>query len=221
MKKILVTWELNQKWDGLIVWSWTWQCVHWPWTLKRSLTLGRLPVIKVHVWGKIHHICDGDDAALGHRGDWGKNIFWFLVLKLRDETLLWKWSYDNNSGSLSGFNPKWGGGLQLGSFASSLLVSCQKSSFWGQEVCVAFQIKARRQQLQLRDGVMDKLDSFISSIISSLPADLQIVLGTGASPWRQLTPQPGRTLVFISIFTLHRKTNIGSNLQFLEYLNFI
>lgn len=49
-------------------------------------------------------------------------------------------------------------------------------------MCVAFQIKARRQQLQLRDGVMDKLDSFISSIISSLPADLQIVLGTGASP---------------------------------------
>lgn len=43
-------------------------------------------------------------------------------------------------------------------------------------------IKARRQQLQLRDGVMDKLDSFIASIISSLPADLQIVLGTGASP---------------------------------------
>ncbi|XP_031587422.2 protein DENND6B isoform X2 [Oreochromis aureus] len=43
-------------------------------------------------------------------------------------------------------------------------------------------IKARRQQLQLRDGVMDKLDSFITSIISSLPADLQSVLGTGASP---------------------------------------
>uniref|UniRef100_A0A3Q0RC01 DENN/MADD domain containing 6B n=1 Tax=Amphilophus citrinellus TaxID=61819 RepID=A0A3Q0RC01_AMPCI len=39
----------------------------------------------------------------------------------------------------------------------------------------------RRQQLQVRDGVLDKLDSFITSIISSLPNDLQSVLGTGTS----------------------------------------
>lgn len=39
-------------------------------------------------------------------------------------------------------------------------------------------IKARRQQLQVKDGVMDKLDAFIKSIISSLPDDLQTVLST-------------------------------------------
>uniref|UniRef100_A0AAQ6ABD2 UDENN domain-containing protein n=1 Tax=Amphiprion ocellaris TaxID=80972 RepID=A0AAQ6ABD2_AMPOC len=33
-------------------------------------------------------------------------------------------------------------------------------------------IKARRQQLQVKDGVLDKLDSFIDSIIRSLPEDL-------------------------------------------------
>uniref|UniRef100_A0A7N6AID8 UDENN domain-containing protein n=1 Tax=Anabas testudineus TaxID=64144 RepID=A0A7N6AID8_ANATE len=38
--------------------------------------------------------------------------------------------------------------------------------------------KARQQQLQVKDGVLDKLDGFISSIISSLPEDLQIVLNT-------------------------------------------
>ncbi|XP_040886086.1 protein DENND6B isoform X2 [Toxotes jaculatrix] len=37
-------------------------------------------------------------------------------------------------------------------------------------------IKARRQQLQVKDGVLDKLDTFIGSIISSLPEDLQTVL---------------------------------------------
>lgn len=45
--------------------------------------------------------------------------------------------------------------------------------------CVsAFQIKARRQQLQVKDGVLDKLDTFINSIIRSLPEDLQTVLNT-------------------------------------------
>uniref|UniRef100_A0A3Q3NFU8 UDENN domain-containing protein n=1 Tax=Mastacembelus armatus TaxID=205130 RepID=A0A3Q3NFU8_9TELE len=39
-------------------------------------------------------------------------------------------------------------------------------------------IKARRQQLQVKDGVLDKLEAFITSIISSLPEDLQTVLGT-------------------------------------------
>uniref|UniRef100_A0A672Z6J8 Uncharacterized protein n=1 Tax=Sphaeramia orbicularis TaxID=375764 RepID=A0A672Z6J8_9TELE len=39
-------------------------------------------------------------------------------------------------------------------------------------------IKAQRQQLQVKDGVMDKLDAFIKSIISSLPDDLQTVLST-------------------------------------------
>lgn len=38
--------------------------------------------------------------------------------------------------------------------------------------------KARWQQLQVRDGVMDKLDTFIKSIISSLPEDLQTLLNT-------------------------------------------
>uniref|UniRef100_A0A671UDH8 DENN/MADD domain containing 6B n=1 Tax=Sparus aurata TaxID=8175 RepID=A0A671UDH8_SPAAU len=36
----------------------------------------------------------------------------------------------------------------------------------------------RRQQLQVKDGVLDKLDAFINSIISSLPEDLQTVLNT-------------------------------------------
>uniref|UniRef100_A0A4W6DF36 DENN/MADD domain containing 6B n=1 Tax=Lates calcarifer TaxID=8187 RepID=A0A4W6DF36_LATCA len=39
-------------------------------------------------------------------------------------------------------------------------------------------IKARRQQLQVKDGVLDKLDTFINSIIRSLPEDLQTVLNT-------------------------------------------
>ncbi|XP_024858904.1 protein DENND6B isoform X1 [Kryptolebias marmoratus] len=39
-------------------------------------------------------------------------------------------------------------------------------------------IKARRQQLQVRDGVLDKLDVFMSSMVSSLPADLQGVLNS-------------------------------------------
>lgn len=38
--------------------------------------------------------------------------------------------------------------------------------------------KARQQQLQVRDGVMDKLETFIKSIISSLPEDLQTLLNT-------------------------------------------
>ncbi|XP_027900092.1 protein DENND6B [Xiphophorus couchianus] len=37
-------------------------------------------------------------------------------------------------------------------------------------------IKARRQQLQVKDGVLDKLDAFINSIVGSLPEDLQPVL---------------------------------------------
>ncbi|XP_042367649.1 protein DENND6B isoform X2 [Plectropomus leopardus] len=39
-------------------------------------------------------------------------------------------------------------------------------------------IKARRQQLQVKDGVLQKLDTFINSIISLLPRDLQTVLST-------------------------------------------
>ncbi|XP_076578862.1 protein DENND6B isoform X1 [Chaetodon auriga] len=39
-------------------------------------------------------------------------------------------------------------------------------------------IKARRQQLQVKDGVLDKLDTFIDSIVSSLPEDLQTLLST-------------------------------------------
>uniref|UniRef100_A0A672GRQ6 UDENN domain-containing protein n=1 Tax=Salarias fasciatus TaxID=181472 RepID=A0A672GRQ6_SALFA len=39
-----------------------------------------------------------------------------------------------------------------------------------------FQVRARRQQLQVKDGVLDKLDVFITSIIGSLPEDLQTVL---------------------------------------------
>lgn len=38
--------------------------------------------------------------------------------------------------------------------------------------------KAHQQQLQVRDGVMDKLETFIKSIISSLPEDLQTLLNT-------------------------------------------
>ncbi|MEQ2227086.1 Protein dennd6b, partial [Ilyodon furcidens] len=37
-------------------------------------------------------------------------------------------------------------------------------------------IKARRQQLQVKDGVLEKLDFFINSIVRSLPEDLQPVL---------------------------------------------
>ncbi|XP_014857589.1 PREDICTED: protein DENND6B isoform X1 [Poecilia mexicana] len=37
-------------------------------------------------------------------------------------------------------------------------------------------IKARRQQLQVKDEVLDKLDAFINSIVGSLPEDLQPVL---------------------------------------------
>uniref|UniRef100_A0A672GR88 UDENN domain-containing protein n=1 Tax=Salarias fasciatus TaxID=181472 RepID=A0A672GR88_SALFA len=37
-------------------------------------------------------------------------------------------------------------------------------------------VRARRQQLQVKDGVLDKLDVFITSIIGSLPEDLQTVL---------------------------------------------
>ncbi|XP_069375954.1 protein DENND6B isoform X2 [Paralichthys olivaceus] len=36
--------------------------------------------------------------------------------------------------------------------------------------------KAQRQQLQLKDGVLEKLDSFVSSIIRTLPEDLYTVL---------------------------------------------
>lgn len=39
-------------------------------------------------------------------------------------------------------------------------------------------IKARQQQLQVRDGVLDKLETFIKSIISSLPGDVQTLLNT-------------------------------------------
>ncbi|XP_049423165.1 protein DENND6B isoform X2 [Epinephelus fuscoguttatus] len=39
-------------------------------------------------------------------------------------------------------------------------------------------IKARRQQLQLRDGVLQKLDDFINNVIIQLPDDLQTVLST-------------------------------------------
>ncbi|KAM9824333.1 protein DENND6B [Neosynchiropus ocellatus] len=39
-------------------------------------------------------------------------------------------------------------------------------------------IKARRLQLQLKDGVMEKLEAFVESIVSSLPEDLQTVLKT-------------------------------------------
>lgn len=42
----------------------------------------------------------------------------------------------------------------------------------------AFQIKARQQQLQLKHGVLEKLDNFIDSTVSSLPEDLQAVLRT-------------------------------------------
>lgn len=42
----------------------------------------------------------------------------------------------------------------------------------------AFQIKARRQQLQLKHDVLEKLDNFIDSTVSSLPEDLQAVLRT-------------------------------------------
>nr|XP_046235664.1 protein DENND6B isoform X1 [Scatophagus argus] len=38
--------------------------------------------------------------------------------------------------------------------------------------------KAQRQQLQVKDGVLDKLDAFMKSTISSLPEDLQTVLNT-------------------------------------------
>ncbi|XP_055017109.1 protein DENND6B [Boleophthalmus pectinirostris] len=38
--------------------------------------------------------------------------------------------------------------------------------------------KARQQQLQVRDGVVDKLETFIESIISSLPEDLQTLLNS-------------------------------------------
>ncbi|XP_037616522.1 protein DENND6B isoform X2 [Sebastes umbrosus] len=39
-------------------------------------------------------------------------------------------------------------------------------------------IKARRQQLQVKDGVLEKLDAFINGIISSLPGDLRTLLST-------------------------------------------
>lgn len=38
------------------------------------------------------------------------------------------------------------------------------------------QVKARRQQLQLKDGVLEQLEDFISCTLSSLPQDLQHVL---------------------------------------------
>uniref|UniRef100_A0A8D3AQN1 UDENN domain-containing protein n=1 Tax=Scophthalmus maximus TaxID=52904 RepID=A0A8D3AQN1_SCOMX len=41
-----------------------------------------------------------------------------------------------------------------------------------------FQNKAHRQQLQLKDGVSDKLETFILSIIRTLPGDLQTELRT-------------------------------------------
>ncbi|KAF1372033.1 hypothetical protein PFLUV_G00260130 [Perca fluviatilis] len=38
--------------------------------------------------------------------------------------------------------------------------------------------KARRQQLQVKDGVLEKLDGFIAMVTGSLPADLHTVLNT-------------------------------------------
>ncbi|XP_038163896.1 protein DENND6B [Cyprinodon tularosa] len=37
-------------------------------------------------------------------------------------------------------------------------------------------VRARRQHLQVKDGVLDKLEAFLSSIVESLPEDLQSVL---------------------------------------------
>ncbi|XP_034019466.1 protein DENND6B-like [Thalassophryne amazonica] len=37
-------------------------------------------------------------------------------------------------------------------------------------------VKARRQQLTVKDGVLDKLDGFIETIMSSLPNDLQTIM---------------------------------------------
>lgn len=42
-----------------------------------------------------------------------------------------------------------------------------------------FQIKARRQQLPVQDGVFQNLDTFIRTLIGSLRDDLQDVLETG------------------------------------------
>ncbi|XP_028306138.1 protein DENND6B [Gouania willdenowi] len=39
-------------------------------------------------------------------------------------------------------------------------------------------VKARKQQLQVKEGVLEKLDSFIKTIISSLPSDLLTVLNS-------------------------------------------
>lgn len=41
---------------------------------------------------------------------------------------------------------------------------------------VSFQVRARRLQLQVRGGVLDRLDLFIASTVGSLPPDLQAVL---------------------------------------------
>lgn len=49
----------------------------------------------------------------------------------------------------------------------------------------AFQNKARRQQLLLKDDVLDKLEESIQTIIRSLPEDLQHLLST-QSPHRVL-----------------------------------
>lgn len=39
-------------------------------------------------------------------------------------------------------------------------------------------MRARRQQLLVKDGVLDKLDTFINTVMGSLPEDLQAVLKT-------------------------------------------
>ncbi|XP_042259460.1 protein DENND6B [Thunnus maccoyii] len=51
-------------------------------------------------------------------------------------------------------------------------------------------LKARRQQLQVKDGVFDKLDVFITSIIRSLPADLQRVLNAHTDTQTHLRQVP-------------------------------
>lgn len=47
----------------------------------------------------------------------------------------------------------------------------------GDRKCV-FQNKACQHQLPLKDGVWEKLDDFVKTIMSSLPEDLQMVLST-------------------------------------------
>ena len=54
-------------------------------------------------------------------------------------------------------------------------------------VCI-FQNKAQRQQLQLKDGVLEKLDSFVNSIIRTLPEDLHTVLRPHETIWDLMWP---------------------------------